>query len=141
MTNKNETKRFHTLQEVQIYIDSLDATDTTKIYTVDVRNTIDSPFKPLEKELSAEDKNIMCNIVCWLNQCITFETGEKEITYNLLTSFNEYSNMRLSSRKFIPILVSICKSNGNHVVKTKARVNGKPESVIMDIKLIKEDLK
>lgn len=135
MTNKNETKRFNTLHEVQVYIDSLDATDTTKVYTIDVRNTIDLPFKPVEKDLPADDKNIMYNIVCWLNQCVTFEKGSREITFNLLTSFNEYSNIRLSSRKFIPIPVSTCKSNGKHIVKTKKRVNGKPESVIINIKL------
>lgn len=141
MQNKNETKIFYTLDALQVYIDSLDATDKTKAYTLNVRDIEKASNIPIIKKQPSEDENIMYNIVCWLNQCITFETGAKEITYNLLTSFNEYSNMRLSSRKFIPTLVSICKSNGNHVVKTKARVNGKPESVIMNIKLIKEDLK
>lgn len=56
MTNKNETKRFNTLHEVQAYIDSLDATDTTKVYTLDVRNAIDLPFKPVEKVKILLDK-------------------------------------------------------------------------------------
>lgn len=139
MQNKNETKIFYTLDALQVYIDSLDATEKTKAYTLNVRDIEKASKIPIIKKQPSEDENIMYHIVCWVNQCITFETGAKEITYNLLTSFNEYSNMRLSSRKFIPTLVSICKSNGNHVVKTKARVNGKPESVIMNIKLIKEE--
>lgn len=136
MQNKNETKIFYTLDALQVYIDSLDATDKTKAYTLNVRDIEKASNIPIIKKQPSEDENIMYNIVCWLNQCVTFEKGSREITFNLLTSFNEYSNMRLSSRKFIPILVSTCKSNGKHIVKTKARVNGKPESVIMNIKLI-----
>lgn len=66
MQNKNETKIFYTLDALQVYIDSLDATDKTKVYTLNVRDIEKASNIPIIKKQPSEDENIMYNIFQWI---------------------------------------------------------------------------
>ncbi|AFO10860.1 tail length tape measure protein [Enterococcus phage EfaCPT1] len=56
MQNKNETKIFYTLDALQVYIDSLDATDKTKAYTLNVRDIEKASNIPIIKKQPSEDE-------------------------------------------------------------------------------------